>query len=268
MNNIIENLEDPILPGAEPFTHINNEQDANVACLLLHGFTASPQAMRGLGSRLKESGISHYAPLLLGHGTDVKQLDKITWAEQEAFVEKVFEKIAKKHKKIVLIGESSGGSLALHLAAKHPDRVSGVVTVCGAVKYPGERFIKTVLPVYKRIRPYPKKVRGADVKDRQAINERVAYRHIPMQAFSGLLKYSKQVIEDLPKLTAPLLILQTLKDHAVAPKSADIIYQNAGSNYKQVLWYPESYHILLIDYEKEKAFTDILDFVKKVSLGA
>jgi len=58
------------------------------------------------------------------------------------------------------------------------------------------------------------------------------------------------------------LILQTLHDHAVAPESADIIYSQAGSKNKKVIWYPKSYHILLVDYEKEKAFQDILEFVE------
>lgn len=261
MNNIITKLDQKrVMPGAWPLIY---KKSADTACLLLHGFTASPQAYLGLSDKLRKEGISHYAPLLLGHGTDVRDLNQINWPQQQDFVEKIFNKLSRQHKKIFLIGESSGGALALRLAAKYADQVSGVVTVCGAVKYPSERFLKTVVPFYRLIYPYPKKVRGADVKDRLAIKERVAYDKVPLKAFERLMRYSDKVIKDLPKVKAPLLILQTLHDHAVAPESADIVYALSGSARKKVVWYPESYHILLVDLEKEKAFKDILHFIKR-----
>ncbi|MFH0830530.1 MAG: alpha/beta fold hydrolase [Parcubacteria group bacterium] len=250
-----------ILPGAQPFTYPGNDQ---VACLMLHGFTSTPQTLRELAQILSRRQVTSRAPLLPGHGTHVSDLNGRTWEELEAYAEQELVQLAKTHAKVILVGESSGGTIALRLAVKHREKVAGVVSVGGALVFPLDKVMRTILPIYKRISPMQRKVRVADVCDRRALRERVAYRYIPMHMFHLLMRYAQLAMRDLPEVSAPLLILHARQDHSVSPRSATIMRKLAGSRYKKLIWYPHSYHNLLIDLEKQRVFKDIEHFVRRV----
>jgi len=260
--------ESPVLRGAEPFSLDVADASGRTGVLLLHGFTASPQALRELAARLRDAGFSSTAPLLPGHGTTVTELNRTTWQQIEGAAVEALRAASERFSKLVVVGESSGGSLALRLAALHPDLVDGVVTAGGSLLFPQDRLVRVTTPLYRWIRPAQRKLHVADVKDRQALETRVAYEYIPMHAFNGLLRYNKLVQRDCSRVTAPLLVLQALHDHAVSPKSADLICDSVSSTYKRIIWYPESYHVILIDLEKEQVFRDIVAFVREVDAGS
>ncbi len=249
------------MPGAEPFTYVGSR---GVACLMLHGFTSTPQTLREMAELLQRRGITCRAPLLPGHGTNVTDLNARTWEELQSYAERELLSLCQTHEKIILIGESSGGTIALRLAAKHPDKVAAVVSVGGALVFPFDKVMRTIIPIYKHVSPMQRKVRVADVCDRRALKERVAYRFIPMHMFHRLLQYAQHAIAELPDMTAPLLILHARQDHSVSPRSAEIMRKKAGSRYKKIIWYPRSYHNLLIDLEKQRVFNDILRFVRRI----
>jgi carboxylesterase len=251
-----------VMLGAEPFTYPGSSA---VACLLLHGFTSTPQTLRELAELLQRRGITSRAPLLPGHGTRVTDLNGRTWEELEAYAERELLQLCQTHQKIILVGESSGGTIALRLAVKHPDKIAAVISVGGALVFPLDKVMRTILPIYKHISPMQRKVRVADVCDRRALRERVAYRFIPMHMFHRLLRYSQLAIRELPELKAPLLILHARQDHSVSPRSAELMRKRAGSKYKKVIWYTRSYHNLLIDLEKQRVFSDIERFVRRIA---
>src|SRR4051794_41498192 len=61
-----------ILPGAGAYWFEGND----VGCLLLHGFTGTPQNVRPLADYLARRGLAVSAPRLPGHGTTVADLDE------------------------------------------------------------------------------------------------------------------------------------------------------------------------------------------------
>ena len=60
----------PVLPGAEPFDHSGSP----VGVLLCHGFTGSPQTLRGWADYLAAQGLTVSLPRLPGHGTTWRDL--------------------------------------------------------------------------------------------------------------------------------------------------------------------------------------------------
>lgn len=253
-----------MLAGAEPFHY---DVGSRTGALLIHGFTATPQALRELAARLRTAGFSSEAPLLPGHGTDVRDLNRTTWEQIERTAEQALQDLATRVSKLVIVGESSGGSVALRLAARYPDLVDGVVTVGGSLLFPQDWLVRKIAPLFRWINPAMRKVHRADVKDRSSLDTRVAYTHLPMHAFTRMLAYNTAARTDCPRVRAPLLVLQALHDHAVPIESANLICDSTSSTYKKVIWYPESYHVILIDLEKEQAFRDIVDFVRQVDAG-
>ena len=60
-----------ILPGAGAYWFEGND----IGCLLVHGFTGTPQNVRPLADYLARRGLAVSAPRMPGHGTTVEDLD-------------------------------------------------------------------------------------------------------------------------------------------------------------------------------------------------
>ena len=60
-----------ILPGAGAYWFEGND----IGCLLVHGFTGTPQNVRPLADYLARRGLAVSAPRMPGHGTAVQDLD-------------------------------------------------------------------------------------------------------------------------------------------------------------------------------------------------
>ena len=72
-----------ILAGGEPFFF----PAGDIGCLLTHGFTATPQEMRGLGEHLASQSYTVLGVRLSGHGTSVKDMSRTRWHDWVASVE-------------------------------------------------------------------------------------------------------------------------------------------------------------------------------------
>ena len=123
----------PVLPGAEPYRHEGGE----VGVLLCHGFTGSPQSLRPWAEYLAERGLTVSLPLLPGHGTRWQDMQLTGWQDWYAEVDRELRALLERCAQVFVFGLSMGGALALRLAAKHGDAVSGVVVVNPANKVHG-----------------------------------------------------------------------------------------------------------------------------------
>jgi len=65
------------IPGAETFFFPGGK----VGCLLTHGFTASPQEMHELGTRLASQGHTILGVRLFGHGTRLEDMARSRWPD-------------------------------------------------------------------------------------------------------------------------------------------------------------------------------------------
>ena len=123
----------PVLPGAEPFRHEGGE----VGVLLCHGFTGSPQSLRPWAEYLAERGLTVSLPLLPGHGTRWEDMRLTGWQDWYAEVDRELRALRERCAQVFVFGLSMGGALALRLAAKHGDAISGLVLVNPANKVHG-----------------------------------------------------------------------------------------------------------------------------------
>ncbi|MDQ3542703.1 MAG: alpha/beta fold hydrolase, partial [Actinomycetota bacterium] len=116
-----------VMPGAEPWSF--SALDSNAAgVLVLHGFTGNPSSIRSVAEAFGAAGYHVELPRLPGHGTTVDEMLTTTWADWSAEVEVAYQRLTGRTGRIVLIGLSMGGSLALRAALDHPE-VRGLVLV-------------------------------------------------------------------------------------------------------------------------------------------
>jgi carboxylesterase len=256
-------MTEPILPGAEPF-FLNGGMRA---CLLIHGFTASPFEMRYLGEKLNEAGYTVMAPRLPGHGTNVRDLDDTGWADWYREVVSSFETLAEAYPKVFVVGMSAGGTLALYLLS-HGVNAAGSALLSVPVRFhsplirrsfallsfiPGLRFI-----------PAARKKSGPDIRDQQMKSKLVTYTHGPVRAGLQFIRFMGMTEKRLGHVTAPLIVMQSKNDHVVPADNPEIIINGVSSSIKQLVWFEESYHILTWDVEKDEVARKIIEFFDKL----
>lgn len=112
------------MPGAEPFLF----PGSHTGVLLIHGFTGSPAAMRGLGKYLNETqGYTALGIRLPGHGTHVDDLRRPAWRDWITAVEDGLNLLKDMSDHIYVAGLSMGGILTLITANRY--QVSGVAAL-------------------------------------------------------------------------------------------------------------------------------------------
>jgi carboxylesterase len=230
--------------------------------LLLHGFTSGPHEMQPLGEELINAGYTVSIPLLPGHGTTPQDLSKCRWYDWFGAAKEALFEIRKKCEKVIVVGQSMGGTLALHLAAHY--QVNGISVLAPGIffKEKKTRFLPWVAPV----RRYRKKKNGPDIRDDA---ERIrltpySYHKTPIKAALELKHMFEHVQMDLPEVRCPVMIIHSTQDHVIDYRSSEYIYDRISSEHKKILTLNESYHVLTLDLEKHIVYREILKFVSQI----
>ncbi|MEG6584904.1 alpha/beta hydrolase [Dendrosporobacter sp. 1207_IL3150] len=240
-----------ILKGAEPFLLPGGKQ----GILLIHGFTGSPSEMRLLGEHLNEHGYTVLAPRLCGHGTNAEEMATTAWPHWYGAVQDGYHLLKGLCSQIAVVGLSMGGLMALKVGVEYP--VSKVVCLSAPIFIADKRL--PMLGIFRLFRKFiPKKRRRLEVDPLYS----VCYDRTPLSSLSSLLELIKTVDKQLPYLDKPLLVMQSLREHTVVPKSAKYIHDRAGSTDKKLIWLEKSGHIITLDIERDIVFDNIIKFLK------
>jgi carboxylesterase len=243
------------MPGAEPFIYEAGE----VGCLFVHGFTSSAHEMREAARYLADRGITAGACLLAGHGTAPEDLQGTTWLDWYASVSDALDIMLERCKRVYLAGLSLGGALALYAASQRGDDLAGIVVMSAPVYLPSGvasllRGIQKPLPFITK--PY------RDIEDPIARHNHVGYMRSPLDATASLVDFLSQVRVGLPAIELPSLVIYSRHDHVVPSISSHHIYSQLGSHDKTMVALHRGYHIVTVDYDKQKVFAAIHEFIE------
>lgn len=243
-----------ILEGAEEFSL----GEGPVGALLVHGFTGSPQGMRDLAEYLSSRGIATAAPRLPGHGTTWQDLGTRRAGEWTDTVETAFFRLTAEKQDVFLIGLSFGAALCLDLAAKYPERVSGIVTLAGMVASRDPR--RFLAPVIRRL---VKTLPGVSNDIADTTMREIAYDRLPTSAAHEVLRFVKRARLGLTSIRCPILVVHSRNDHTVHPSNATLIYESVSSEDKELVWLAHSYHVITLDLDKQEVFERTYEFVRR-----
>jgi carboxylesterase len=250
-----------VMPGAEPFELAGKDK----AVLLLHGLTGSPSEMRFLGDHLHRAGYHVRAPLLPGHGTDIKDLNRTTWRDWFGRAEIDFLTLSAHFEKVFIAGMSMGGLVCLWLMANKFGRICGGAALATPMMFFDwkARFLLPVADVtgLKYLIPdLPKTIADVALPGGRT---HVCYDRDSVVAAASTIRFMRKVQHGLSRIDAPLLIMQSAKDSVVDPRSADIIYKGISSKVKEKVMLARSYHTITVDVEKELVAKTVLEFFEK-----
>ncbi|HEX7716559.1 MAG TPA: alpha/beta fold hydrolase [Marmoricola sp.] len=251
-----------LAPHADPF-HSDGTPDSSgrrIGVLLSHGFTGSPASIVPWGQYLAKQGYAVSVPLLPGHGTTWEQMCATTFDDYCTALERDFDQLAARTDVVVVGGLSMGACLALWLAAKRPADVAGLLLVNPAVASTNKQLL--ALPVLKYLVKAVPAI-GNDIK-KPDVSEH-AYPKTPLKPLHTMVRAWKQIREDLPKVTAPILLFRSAEDHVVDPSSARIILDHVSSRDATEKVLANSYHVATLDNDAPEIFEQSADFVARVT---
>lgn len=245
----------PIMPGAGGYYFEGNE----VGCLILHGFTGTPQNVRPLADYLAHRGMTVSVPRIAGHGTTVEDLDRTGPDDWLGSAEKALTELRKTCPQVVLAGISLGGTYALELALRHPD-LSGVVVIAAPLLDipPLEAVVRD--PKRPKAIEAPWAKTGVLTKDLTAGG--IVYLEMPLAALERGLELIRQVRAHLPQVEVPTLLIYGDQDAIVDRANGPYVFEHIGSRDKRLLPLPDSSHELTLDYDRERIAVEIYDFIR------
>ncbi|OEF99703.1 hypothetical protein BHF71_07695 [Vulcanibacillus modesticaldus] len=239
----------------DPFFY---EGKKEVGILLIHGFTGSPAELSLLGKFLHQTGYTVYAPLLAGHGKTPEEMKKTNKDDWWNSVLEAYEHLKQKgYDRIIAIGLSMGGILALKLAMEKP--LLAVIPMAAPIFVHDRRVALT------RWLKYFITYSVKEKKEEHIESQLASYDRVPVICVESLHKLIKEVKVSLNKVGIPTLVIQGMNDETVVPESANYIFNNINSTLKEIKWYHQSTHIITLDNEREKLFEDIRLFLERVS---
>lgn len=245
-----------VLPGAEPFAHDGSDE---IGVLLCHGFTGTPQSLRPWGEHLAGEGFTVRCPLLPGHGTQWRDMNRTGWSDWYSRVEESFTELSARCTSTFVFGLSMGGTLALRLAQLRGAAVSGIVVVNPSVIT--LRRDASLAPVLARVVPSFPGVANDIAKP--GVFE-VAYDRVPLRAFTSLRQFWKLVRTDLSMITQPLQVYRSAVDHIVEPENTRIVLSFVSSTDTAEIVLPDSFHVATLDYDAGTIFTGSVEFCRRV----
>ncbi|MFQ6015065.1 MAG: alpha/beta hydrolase [Anaerolineae bacterium] len=250
-------MTETIMKGAEPFFFTGN----STGCLLLHGFSGTPHEMRELGEYLAERGLTVCSVRLAGHGTRLSDLARTGWSDWYRSAREGLLKLEERCNQVFAIGLSLGAALSLCLAAHH--HLAGVVAMATPVfsfTNPAHwrRAIRGLLR-YLVVGPPP------ILRNPAALADHLSYQHVPQRCALPLAFSMHQLDVNLHRVEVPTLLIHSRLDAVVSPESMLYIYQQIGSVEKEMVWLENSGHVIPEDYEKERVFQLVYQFVKNRS---
>ncbi len=239
-----------IKPLNEAFAAGNNSE---IGVLLAHGFEASPYELRELANYLEERNISVSVIRLSGHGTDIRELDKVKWQEWYNDYEKGYNELSKKTKKVFVAGHSLGGALALYLAEQKD--TAGVISLASPIGLKDKRA------KYAWLIKYFKKYEARNLTEEES---QYHYEKYSAAAVEQLVDFIEVYKKDLPQITEPILIMQISDDTKIDFNSANYIYKNVKSKDKSIVIISATGHDMFDEPYNKRVYEEVYNFVKKV----
>jgi len=242
--------------SSQSHTHVLRQPA--IGALLIHGLNGTPEELAEMEAFLQAKGIITENILLPGHGVPVREMASLGWEDWANAVRRELRLLKQRCEFVFLVGHSLGGALALHVAAH--EEVTGIVTMCAPLHmYPG---LKRLVGIVSRITPMLPRLHD-DVRDpgaRRRYNRNV-YRLAPVAPVYSMLQFLPQLRGELPRITVPILIMTAINDHVVPARDGREIYRLIGSHDKHLLTLHRSYHMIMMDHDREEVFAKTSAFI-------
>ena len=270
------------------FTHWLAETETLRGLIVaVHGLSGAALDFEPLGRRMTRHGFITYAVELRGQGSDplparrgdLKSIDD-WFADLRAFISRV--ETAHPGVPLFLYGESMGAAILTRYLAREPSTsATGLILASPVVVLPHEPpawqqlIFRALLFACPRLRINVRKItkprKGAPPAwvTRDAAH-REWFETAPHRVDSFTLRFFN-CLHDLisgchaaaPRLSLPVLILYAGRDIFIRSERVEAFCALLGSRAREMEFYPEAYHLLLHDDDREQVLTRVSGWLEK-----
>ncbi|MDO8528134.1 MAG: alpha/beta fold hydrolase [Deltaproteobacteria bacterium] len=239
---------------------------AKKGCLIIHGLTGTPANLLPITDALKAKGYLVKAPLLAGHGVDLKTLSVTTWQDWYGSLVRAHDELSREVDQIFFVGLSMGALLGLKLAEDGANNIKAMALLGLPLKL-WPLFDCLIIPLVRytplrfSIRSTPKNFEKSvlDPKGREIYRQNSLCR-MPAPAAFQIQDLAKIVERDLNKMNQPLLLLHGHHDHLVDPKGMLTLKKKVASKQVEIVMLEHSGHVLPLDYDRDIVVQKIINF--------
>ena len=246
--------------------------------LLLHGFGGAPFEMRGLEAACAEAGMVTDLPVLPGHCRTVEAWGRTGWDDWLGLAVERFLALAARTDRVVVVGNSMGGSLALDLARRdrHGPGPAGVVTMGTPVFLwrlcPPEAsdWRLPLLPLLRWVRPVwpmpPRDPASMEVMPWEGYEGAMS-----LPALVSFIGGIRSLRRGLARVSCPLLVMHAADDRTTPVGNAMEIMRKVSSRDRtmRLLSMEEtvSSHHVLCTHVETRALVErlVLEFIERVA---
>jgi carboxylesterase len=230
--------------------------------LVLHGFGGTPLEVELVVDVARELGLAALAPLLPGHGTEVRDLARSRFEDWEKAAQAAFDELFKSHGPLIVAGLSMGSLLAARLSARRPEKTIGLAMLANAL------WLSAPFPAWALsavsalgIRDFSVPKLAADIADPVARRTHLTYPAQPVHAAIEVLRAGVLTRGDLAQVRCPALIAHGARDRVCPVSNARRALELLGSADKRVVVLPRSRHIITRDLERAVLRRELASFM-------
>lgn len=245
----------PIAPGAQPFFL----PAGPVGVFIIHGYGGSIGDYRNFAERLHAQGYSVSGIRLTGHGQDLHALAHSRPDDWRKSVDDGMVELQRRCSRIVIVGSSFGGTLALDYAERKPNAAAAIVAVNPVVKYKNALLQKIFLSVLQLFTPYyPKFGLSREQRKQYAqLGSSVAWPIRGLFATEALVR--NEVWPRLGDIRIPVLLMANDRDPIVHSASTTMLQSQLRSTSVQRIHIPGKTHRPFRDVETTNFMADQVD---------
>ena len=254
----------------------HQKEKTEFSIVYLHGFSASRKEVSPLCEMLgKQLKANVYFTRLSGHGENSNSMKEVSvndWYQDTVDAVKIGEKIGEK---VILIGTSTGGTLAVWYAAQAEKMQNNVYQVILISPNFGPKPIFSEMLHWPYAQYYAPLLVGKEWKTSPVSEEHEKYWYCryPTLGLIPMMKLVKQVRNlDASKMKVPLLVLLSEKDSVVFSwRTRRFFMKLPADAQKKMIWVKDtqdpSHHVLVgnvFSPDNVQWFVDaVLDFVNQ-----
>lgn len=229
--------------------------------LAIHGLALHGSAYDRCARQLAGEGVLFIAPDLRGYGRSytsrVHSIAEYDQSENDLFDLSRFLRSKYKDVPFYLVGESLGGSLAIKLAAQHPELFDGLILAAPAIKHRYHFSFKSAVDTAVALAvpghqidfcPYIRNYFSDEpaIADEE-MNDPLVRKTLRLSEIMSSCHLIATTAERVRTLSPdlPLLIIQGQKDLMIGRNSISVLQQNLPGNETSIRIFPQRGHILL-----------------------
>jgi carboxylesterase len=220
-----------------------------------------PEEMRSLGDHLAGLGHTVLGVRLSGDGTHPEDLSRTRWRDWLVTVEDGLALLKGIAQRVVLVGQSLGGMVALTAAARYP--VNGVVAMSTPFGFPRRRWRSWFQAALPRLERKPVIVHAEPGLRGEA--DYPAYAAFPTRINREVDRLDAALRKALPAGQVPVLLIQSNADAWVPVADAQSIYRLLRKADRRILLVEDLGHSVVLDPKRAEVFRVVGAFVDEIS---